>query len=63
MKKLWFFIGLHSVEKYHQEENHKNIKQELLNSLKKNDDVEELRPNETAGKTNGPHEALIITDH
>ena len=37
-----------------------SIKQELLNSLKENDNVEEPRVNETANETSNPQKALII---
>ena len=37
-----------------------SIKQELLNSLKENDDVEEQGLNETANSVNNSQEAIVI---
>ena len=41
----------------------KRIKQELLNSLQENDDVEEQGVNETANSVNNSQEAIIIICH
>ena len=38
----------------------KRVKQELLNSLKGNDEIEDLGLDETANETNGPLKALTI---
>ena len=41
----------------------KRIKQELLNSLQENDDVEEQEVKETANNVNNSQEVIIIICH
>ena len=55
-----FFIGLNGLEKQKKKTKNENIKQDLLNLLKENDDVENRRLKETTSNVNKSQEAIVI---
>ena len=55
-----FFIGLNGLEKQKKQKKNENIKQDLLNLLKENDDVENQRLKETTSNVNKSQEAIVI---
>ena len=56
-----FFIGLNGLENQNKKpKKNENIKQDLLNLLKENDDVENQRLKETTSNVNKSQEAIVI---
>ena len=56
-----FFLGLNGLEKQNKKsKKNENIKQDLLNLLKENDDVENQRLKETTSNVNKSQEAIVI---
>ena len=52
LKKLWLFIGSNGVKTIAKKKTIESIKQERLNSLQENDDVEGQGLNKTANSVN-----------